>query len=374
MASESETSLEPWSDGVVVILSSYNGARFIAEQIESIRRQSFTGWRLLVRDDGSSDDTPNIVERLARVDPRIHLLRDGDGNLGVAASFGALLERAAELKARYVAFADQDDVWQPHKLARELELLQRREAETGAATPLLVHSDLTVVAENLHVIHPSFLAFQHLGHRADWPIGAMLVQNFVTGCTALFNNALLQAAVPIPQVVMHDWWFGLCAAALGEILYLPEATVLYRQHDRNTIGSKGWPRVCRESIQGPFTWWRESGGRFAAAVRQAGELGRRLASRTDVRSQTPAQEALSEFAHAFGGGAGALRRLWAVRRHRIRPQTLLPYPVFFYLRVLLWSSAPAPQGRPATRQRSAPGGDPHRTRRPAIFNPKDGHA
>ena len=374
MASESGMSLEPWPDGVVIVLSSYNGAEFIAEQIESIRRQSFTGWRLLVRDDGSSDDTPSIVERLARVDPRIHLLRDGDGNLGAAASFGALLERAAELKAGYVACADQDDVWQPHKLARELELLQRREVETGPATPLLVHSDLTVVAEDLHVIHPSFLRFQHLRHQAEWPIGAVLVQNFVTGSTALFNNALLRAAVPMPQVVMHDWWLALCAAALGEILYLPEATVLYRQHGRNTIGSRGWPQVCRESIQRPRTWWRESGARFVAAVRQAGELSRRLEARTGVRSPTPALVALRGFADAFESDAGAWRRLRAVRRHRIRPRTLLPYPVFFYLRVLSWTPEPAPERSPTTAHRSATGGDPHRTRRPAIFSPKDGHA
>jgi hypothetical protein len=277
----------------------------------------------------------------------------------VAASFGALLNQAAELQARYVAFADQDDVWQPDKLARELELLQGREREIGPATPLLVHSDLAVVAKDLRVIHPSFLRFQHLQHRADWPIGAMLVQNFVTGCTALFNNALLRAAMPMPQVVLHDWWLGVCAAALGEILYLPDATVLYRQHDRNTIGSRGWRQVCRESIQGPSTWWRESGGRFAEAVRQACELGRRLARHNEVPSRTPAQVAVSEFAHAFGGGAGAVRRLRLVRRHRIRPQTLLPYPIFFYLRVLLWSSASATERRPGilapgrTRQRSS---------------------
>lgn len=337
---------------VVVVLSSFNGARFIAEQIESIRRQSFTGWSLLVRDDGSSDQTLAIVERLARADPRISLMRDGRGNLGAAASFGALFERAAGSHARYVACADQDDVWQSTKLARELELLQRREADAGPAVPLLVHSDLTVVAEDLHVIHPSFLAFQHLRHVADRPLSAVLVQNFVTGCTAVFNRALLLAAVPLPQVVMHDWWLALCAAALGEILYLPEPTVLYRQHQRNAIGSRGWPRALRAGLRRPYAWWRESETRFAEAVHQACELGRRLPG-------GPA--ALREFAEVFGREAGPLSRLRTVRRHRIRPQTLLPYPVFFYLRAMVWSPAPA------TGLRGAP-------RQPAIFNPKDGHA
>ncbi len=361
------------SGEVFVLLSSFNGSQFVGEQIESIRRQTFTQWTLLVRDDGSSDDTLDIVECIARGDPRIHLVRDGRGNLGAASSFGALLDHAADLGARYIALADQDDVWQPTKLTRQLELLRRREAETGTATPLLIHSDLTVVAEDLRVVHPSFLRFQHLRHVADWPLGAMLVQNFVTGCTAMFNRALLRAAVPVPNVVMHDWWLALCAAALGEILYLPEATVLYRQHDRNLIGSRGWLQVCRSSLRRPAVWWRESGARFSAAVHQACELSRRIeGSGADAYPRTPGQVALRQFSDAFANDRGFLRRLGAVRRHRIRPRTLLPYPVFFYIRALLWSPLGATAPMPATTSHRRRERDPRRARGPAISNPKDG--
>lgn len=342
----------PSPDAVVVLLSSFNGARFISEQIESIRRQSFGAWTLLIRDDGSTDETIAVLEGLARQDPRIRLTHDGGGNLGAAASFGVLLELAAENGAGYVAFADQDDVWHPDKLERQLAVLQRREGETGPQTPLLVHSDLTVVAEDLRVIHPSFLEYQHLRHVTERPLASALVQNFVTGCTAVFNRALVLSAVPLPRVVMHDWWMALCAASMGEILYLPAATVLYRQHDTNAIGSRGWARVCGEALRRPQAWWRESGARFAAAVQQACELGRRLPA---------GPEALRDFSQAFERDVGALRRLQVLRRHGIRPRTLLPVPVFFYFRALLWSPAPPARIRTGAR-------------RPAIFNPKDGHA
>jgi rhamnosyltransferase len=359
---------------LVVVLSSFNGGKFVEEQIESLRRQTLTDWTLLVRDDGSSDDTVARVARLTRVDPRIMLLRDGLGKLGPAACFGTLVERAGELGARFVALADQDDVWQPAKLARQLEVLREREAAVGATTPLLVHSDLRVVAEDLSVIHPSFLTFHRLRHVPEWPLGALLMQNFVTGCTAMINGALLRAAAPLPRVVMHDWWLALCAAALGEILYLPEATVLYRQHDANTVGSRGWLQVALETIRRPYKWWKESGDRFDVAVDQACELARRVEGLGSGSSaSTPALNALREFSDAFGNGRPALRRLQAVRRNSIRPQSLLPYPVFFYLRVLLRSGSAA--DRPAIWSRvGGSGPDRRKAPRPAIFNPKDGPA
>lgn len=331
---------------VIIVLSSFNGARFLGEQIDSIRRQSYPSWTLLVRDDGSSDGSMAVAERFARLDPRIQPLQDGRGNLGPAASFGALLERAGEIGAPYIALADQDDVWQPTKLARELALLRQREAQVGRTTPLLVHSDLTVVAEDLRVIHDSFLQYQRLGHAANSPASILLVQNTVTGCTAVLNRALLQAALPLSRVVMHDWWLALCAAVLGEICLLPEATVLYRQHAGNAIGSPGWREAGRRVLRAPVRWWRQSNERFAAAVYQARELWNRV--EPTAAGPLPAGRALvalQEFSLAFSGGAGPLGRLRTVRRHAIRPSALLRYPVFFYLRVLLWRGSSAASER-----------------------------
>lgn len=341
--------LPPVKDGVVIVLSSYNGSRFIAEQIESIRRQTLAGWRILVRDDGSTDETVQIVERLAAVDSRVELRRDGRGNLGPARSFGVLLEQALATSARYLALADQDDIWQPDKLERELDLLQRRESQLGEATPLLVHSDLTVVDESLAVIAPSLLAFQRMQPVTEGALSKLLIQNFVTGCTAVINRALLHAALPFPEVIMHDWWLALCAAAMGEVVYLPEATVLYRQHGRNALGSRDWREVRGETLRRPFDWWRRSSVVFAQAVQQGCELARRVERLSrESAAEYPALATLLEFRAAFRDTGGPLERLRAVRRHGIRPRSLLPFSACFYARVLLGTHRQWTPGATAT--------------------------
>lgn len=336
---------------VVVALSTFNGAKHVTAQIASIRGQTFDRWRLLVRDDGSTDGTVALVEAAARADPRIELVRDGLGNLGPAGSYGVLLERAAAEGAPRVALCDQDDVWRADKLARGLALMAAREAELGDGVPLLVHSDLTVVDAGLGVIHSSFVQYQGVRPVADRPLRKLLVQNFVTGCTALVNRALLDAAVPVPRrVIMHDWWLALCAAALGEVLYLPEATVLYRQHGANTLGSRSRRRAGFESVRRPISWWRHSSRLFAEGVAQASELRRRVrrVAGTAPATRPAAAHALAmldEYCAAFAG-AGPWQRLRTIRRWRIRPGSLLPYPVCFYCRVLLWPrhTAAAPGG------------------------------
>jgi Predicted glycosyltransferases len=322
---------------VVILLSSYNGARFITEQVESIRRQTLVSWTLLARDDGSSDGTARILESLAGAEPRITLLRDGRGNLGPAHSFGVLMEAALETGAGYVAFADQDDVWQPDKLEHQLETLRARETALGSAVPLLVHSDLSVVDEELRLLHRSFLGSQRLGPDRGAPLPTLLTQNFVTGCTTLINRALLRAALPLPQVVMHDWWLGLCAAAMGEILRCPRATVLYRQHGANAAGSRWWMLASLDAALHPVRWWRRSRAAFSATVIQACALAGRL--ERESRAEPPAPGSLATvraYCRAFANGTGALERLRTVRRYGVRPRSALGYPLLYYARVVLW--------------------------------------
>jgi glycosyltransferase involved in cell wall biosynthesis len=328
-------------------MSTYNGAPFIVEQVESIRRQTFGAWTLLVRDDGSSDGTVPILESLAALEPRLRLLRDGLGNLGPARSFGVLMEAAQNTGVGYVAFADQDDVWQADKLEREAAALRAREVAVGSTVPLLVHSDLCVVDEQLRLIHPSFLSFQGLGHARAAPLPTLLAQNFVAGCTTLVNRALLRAALPLPNVVMHDWWLALCAAALGEILYCPGATVLYRQHDRNAAGSRWWMRAGLDAVLHPVRWWQSSLAAFSASVAQACALARRVERESTAESPAAGSHAtVREYCGAFSSGAGPLRRLRTVRRHGVGPRSVLGYPLFFYARVAFW---PGLDPRPGDR-------------------------
>lgn len=332
---------------LVIVLSSFNGRQFIRDQINSIRRQTYPDWTLLVRDDGSSDDTVAIVESLAEEDARIRLLRDSNGNLGPPASFGMLLTQSLDSGARYVAIADQDDVWLPSKLAREMELLRDQEAALGPATPLLVHSDLAVVREDLSLLHRSFLEFQGIRHQSHAALPRLLIQNFVTGSTVVLNRALLEIGVPVPPVIMHDWWLGLCAAALGQLLYLPEATVLYRQHGSNAQGSQGrWAGVV-DAVRRPLSWWNGSAGMLDRTISQARELAHRVEQR---RPEAPSAQLLRDFCAAFGPNGGAAQRLRVVYHHRIQPRSFLPYPVPFYARVLLWGGdvrGQPPRGAPA---------------------------
>ncbi len=333
--------------GVVILLSSYNGARFIVEQVESIRRQTFADWTLLVRDDGSTDSTVQILEALAAAEPRMSLHRDGRGNLGPAQSFGVLMAQALAAGSAYVAFADQDDVWQPDKLEHELALLRAREAELGAAIPLLVHSDLSVVDEELRLLHQSFLAAQGLAHHGA-PLRTLLTQNIVTGCTTVINRPLLRAALPLPNVVMHDWWLALCAAALGEVVRYPRATVLYRQHSWNAAGSRWWVRAGLDAVLHPMRWWRDSLASFSASVAQACALAARIERESPPGSQPAGAPTLArEYCRAFSPGTGAPERLRTVRRYGIRPRSSLGYPFFFYARVALWSAAAPRAGTPA---------------------------
>jgi hypothetical protein len=111
----------------------------------------------------------------------------------------------------------------------------------GENTPALIHTDLTVVAEDLRVLSDSFWDYQHLDPEKGKTLNRLVVQNAITGCTVMINKALKNKIHFFPeQAIMHDWWAALVAAAFGKIDYVPMATILYRQHDESFVGAKEW--------------------------------------------------------------------------------------------------------------------------------------
>ncbi len=275
---------------VFILLATYNGAKYIREQIESIRAQSWRHWALLVRDDGSTDGTPDLLADMARQDGRISVVAktDADGGPGVISNFGRLIQVAANEGAEYALFCDQDDVWLPNKIDVLMGEMRRAESAVGNELPLLVYSDLKVVDDQLDQISPSFLKFQGIRHETEAPLRVLLPQNFVTGCAALFNRPLLDLAVPLPpDVIMHDWWLALLAASAGEIRFVREPLVLYRQHGNNQVGAKPlWARAL--SLRGIVERIRRDQG-VRAGVNQAKMLAARLCER-DVRVVGGAQD------------------------------------------------------------------------------------
>ena len=232
------------ASSLAVLLSTYNGERFLAEQLDSLLRQTRRDFIVLARDDGSGDGSRALLEKYASRHPdRFHLLPEDHVNRGACASFALLLETALErapelgLESAYLMFCDQDDIWLEDKIERQMKLM--RDTEAGdPSLPVLVHSDLEVVSFGNEPVAPSFAAYQGLDIERNRFI-EMVVSNLVTGCTVLINEALARRALPFsPDAIMHDWWLALTASAFGKVAYIEEPTIRYRQHDANTIGAR----------------------------------------------------------------------------------------------------------------------------------------
>ena len=300
---------------VDILLATYNGAAFLAPQLDSLLAQTHANFRLIVSDDGSTDDTLAILRRYeAAFGGRMLLLPSQPKGGGVIRNFERLMRASLDDgRADWIAFCDQDDVWLPEKTARLLAAVQALEARTGADTPCLAHSDLTVVDERLQVISPSFAAFQRIDP-ADVNARTLLSVNQVTGCAMLINRALLQLALPLPpEAVMHDWWLAVLSGS-GARHYLPEPLMQYRQHGRNQIGARdrGLPsRLMRLVRDGSGVWKRvRQLGRGTRA--QADALGRRL--RDKGRDDAVVAEYLA------WRGRGRLARLFTYRTYYVGPE------------------------------------------------------
>ncbi len=219
---------------VVILLSTYNGEKYLKEQLDSLFAQSYQNFEIVARDDGSSDRTLEILREYG-----VEIVESSE-NIGVKESFGLLLEWALEHSGgEYFMFCDQDDVWSRDKIKNSMVKMEELE-NSGENSALLVHSDLVVVDEELKVVSGSFYEHQRLDYKAS-SFKKLLIQNIVVGCTQLFNKNLAKLCVKIPNgAIMHDWWVALVASYFGKIVFLEDKSTLYRQHNSNTIGSKGF--------------------------------------------------------------------------------------------------------------------------------------
>jgi len=218
---------------MAILLATYNGEAYLQAQIDSLYAQTYTDWTLYIRDDGSSDDTPNIILQNANRHDNIVVLPEGN-HQGAMRNF---MEMLFIVDADYILFCDQDDVWLPQKIEKSLQRMQHEEA-LHPQQPVAVFTDLSVTDEQLRPLHPSFMRSSAIWPQYVQTFNQLAAGNIATGCTMLFNRYAADCAREERHAVMHDAWVTACVLKnKGVMACIQEPTVLYRQHTHNTLGA-----------------------------------------------------------------------------------------------------------------------------------------
>lgn len=217
---------------ISIIMSTYNGARYLSQQLDSVLSQTVSDFTLLIRDDGSTDRTADIIRSYQ--DPRIVFM--GGENVGPAKSFSILLQEAYRRGSDYVYFCDQDDIWQDDKLAQFQAAFSAEQQ-----SPELVFSDFSMIDGNGAPIGSSYASWAKL----RIPTGGdffpkLLAQPYIFGCACAINRPLLELVQEMPDgIEMYDCWIGMVASLLGQIHYLPRPSIAHRFHSSNATGRQG---------------------------------------------------------------------------------------------------------------------------------------
>jgi len=219
---------------ITVLMGTFNGEKYVGEQLDSLLDQTLLPDRILIHDDCSTDSTFEILSRYHKKFPElIEVVRNPSNSGGSGRNFMSMMTVERD---DYLMLCDQDDVWRPDKIQKSLDKMAAMEAQWGVDSPCLMHSDLTVVDEDLVPDETSFRESTFANYDRT-TLKDQIIQNTATGCTIMYNRALAELITRTPQhMVMHDWWISLIAAAFGHMGHIDDRTILYRQHRENQIG------------------------------------------------------------------------------------------------------------------------------------------
>ena len=300
---------------IAILLSTYNGTKYLEEQLDSILNQTYSNYVIVARDDGSYDDTIQLLNKYAKkFTDKFHLLEQDLLNLGASDSFSYLIEYVLEnkqslgLESAYMMFCDQDDIWSLEKIHKQIdEMLKVEKQQTGTKPiPVLIHSNLRVVSEEKSLIAESFVHYQGLEIERN-RFTNLVISNVVTGCTVFINEALARKAVPVSkEAIMHDWWLSLVASAFGKLVFIDAPLVSYRQHDANAIGAK---ESVKSTLVGRSFWQKtfgcKSNAHLSEVARQAADFRNRFGQELTTHDNIGLQ-----ISSCMGAKVGILQRIF----------------------------------------------------------------
>ena len=214
---------------ISIAMTTYNGEKYLREQIDSILKQTYRDFELIICDDCSKDNTRKILKEYETIDKRIHIYLN-ESNLGFKKNF----EKAISFcKGEYIAFSDQDDVWEDWKLQESIDAIGNK---------MLLSTDSLLVDENLKSLNRTFkenLGIKKICLEQEYLLKSLIHHSFIQGTTILANSNFIKKYLPIPDAcIYHDLYFAICAALNNSITYLDKPSVRYRQHSNNIIGNR----------------------------------------------------------------------------------------------------------------------------------------
>lgn len=221
---------------IEILLGTFNGGAFLEQQINSILEQTCSEWKMIIRDDGSTDNTISLIEGYIEKYPDKFTLIVNERPSGSAKNnFMRLIQDAT---ADYIMFCDQDDFWEPDKIQLTYNMMIQLEKENNLTTPILVHTDLAVADEQLEIIGSSFFDYMNLPRKKE--LKELIIQNSITGCTVMINKTLLVLMLKLGEnspILMHDHVAGILALLYGKVGLVDKSLIKYRQHGLNSVGA-----------------------------------------------------------------------------------------------------------------------------------------